>query len=95
MGEKAGMGVRLVVFGPLAEQEKESLKRDHPFCSDIVEAISIDLSRDPLTRATLLEKDRYFQIYSPRVDPPIAIRVGYILNDEKVMIKIFNWYPQQ
>lgn len=86
--------MRLVVFGPLAEKGKESLKTRHKFGTDIVEAISIDLSRDPLTRATRLGNERFLQIYAPRVEPSILVKVGYILNEEKVMIKIFEWHLQ-
>lgn len=79
-----------VVYDSHPEQQKESLKRNHPRGAALIAAIELDLSRDPYTRATILRNGRYAQVYTPQVIPHIEIRVAYLVGD-KILIKVLNW----
>lgn len=79
-----------VVYDPLPEAQRENLCRFHPRGQEIISAIEIDLSRDPLSRASKLAGGRYAQVYVPNVVPFVEIRIAYLVGD-LVLIKVFNW----
>lgn len=80
-----------VVYDSLPESQKEELKKAHLRGMELVWAIELDLSRDPLSRAHQLPNGRYAQVYTPDISPQIEIRVSYLVGDEKVLIKVFDW----
>lgn len=79
-----------IVYDPLPEAEKEAFKRFHSRGYEIVRAIETDLSHDPLTRAAKLTAGRYSQIFIPEINPPLEVRISYLVGD-KILIKVFKW----
>lgn len=80
-----------VVYDLLPSQSRDSLCRDHPRGKAVADAIDLDLSRDPFSRAFQIKNGRLAQVYSPPVDPRVEILVVYLASDDRVLVKKFHW----
>ena len=81
----------LVSFDSLAAAQKERLKMAHARSAEILDAITLDLSRQPVQNATPLSNGRFLQIFRPAIAPAIELRLVYLANAEKVFIKSLDW----
>lgn len=79
-----------VSYEPLPEKQRDAFCQMYPRGWDIVQAIELDLSRDPISRARKLPNGRYAQVFTPPVPPPVEIRLAYLVGNN-ILIKVFQW----
>lgn len=80
----------MILYSPLASQQKERFKVQHPRGNEIVASIEWELSRDPLSRATMVDQNRYALVYVLDIEPSVEVRVSFLAGD-KVLVKAFLW----
>jgi len=88
----------VAVYDHTPGAEKERLKKKYPRGVELVEAIERDLAHvnisnvDKDNRFSLVQKpNKYAVAYAPDIEPPIEIRVTFLLADDgNALVKVFQ-----
>lgn len=76
----------LVQYTAIASAVKNAFIKNHPRGDVIMQAIEVDLHRDPYTRGIVIKANTYMQVFTPEVTPTVEIHIVYLLTEEKLLV---------